>query len=28
LDPLRGMQDMFKTDKMVYSTFVALRLVY
>ena len=28
LDPLRGMQDMFKTDKIVYSTFVALRLVY
>jgi hypothetical protein len=28
LHPLQGLQDMFQTDKMVYSTFVALRLVY
>ncbi|HEV3206386.1 MAG TPA: hypothetical protein VGZ28_05495 [Terriglobales bacterium] len=28
LNPLQGLQDIFKTDKMVYSTFVALRLVY
>ncbi len=28
LHPLQGMQDMFQTDKTVYSTFVALRLVY
>jgi hypothetical protein len=28
LHPLQGLQDMFQTDKTVYSTFVALRLVY
>ena len=28
LHPLAGLQDMFGTDKTVYSTFVALRLVY
>ncbi|MGA9800526.1 MAG: hypothetical protein WBQ68_16050 [Terriglobales bacterium] len=28
LHPLQGMQDLFQTDKTVYSTFVALRLVY
>jgi hypothetical protein len=28
LHPLQGLQDMYQTDKTVYSTFVALRLVY
>jgi hypothetical protein len=28
LHPLQGLQDMFQSDKTVYSTFVALRLVY
>jgi hypothetical protein len=28
LHPMQGLQDMFQTDKMVYSTFVALRLLY
>jgi hypothetical protein len=28
LHPMQGLQDMFQTDKTVYSTFVALRLLY
>jgi hypothetical protein len=28
LNPMQGLQDIFKSDRIVYSTFVALRLVY